>query len=293
MSLRRRVVRTLSNRIVQFFICGAALFLTSPRSADVRSVHITAARIENVRAEAAARGGIRGLDETAQTRDRVVEDEILVREARRLGLDRDDAIVRQRLVQRVLFLAEDVGGASRPPSELELRSFFETRRQQYRVEPRSSFIHVFGTSCDRVRAVQGAVHEFSVSHPAEVPPIGDAFLLRRSVVATMKEIRASYGDGFTAALRQQPPGVWFGPIASPYGCHLVEVLHHETARDASFEDVRGELPLDWLIAKREEAVGAFVKRAFTRYEVDIDGREITALTPIRRTAVHAQSSSED
>jgi hypothetical protein len=45
----------------------------------------------------------------------------LYREALRLGLDVGDPIVRQRLIQKVLFVAEDLGGATRTPREAEPR----------------------------------------------------------------------------------------------------------------------------------------------------------------------------
>jgi hypothetical protein len=43
-----------------------------------------------------------------------VREEMAVREARALGLDRDDAIIRRRLAQKVEFLADDLGSLPEP-----------------------------------------------------------------------------------------------------------------------------------------------------------------------------------
>src|SRR5262249_60712241 len=59
-------------------------------------------------------------DEVREVRTRAVEDEILYREALRLVLDRDDNLVRQRLIQKVPFPAPDLPGASRAPTPAAL-----------------------------------------------------------------------------------------------------------------------------------------------------------------------------
>ena len=42
--------------------------------------------------------------------DSWVREEVMLREALRLNLDRDDTIIRRRLVQKLEFLAEDING---------------------------------------------------------------------------------------------------------------------------------------------------------------------------------------
>ncbi len=54
--------------------------------------------------------------------DDYVHDEVLYREALAMGLDRDDIIVKRRLVQKLGFLTEDVA-TQRPPTERELEQY--------------------------------------------------------------------------------------------------------------------------------------------------------------------------
>ena len=61
--------------------------------------------------------------------DAYVREEVLNREARALGFDRDDSIVRQRLAQRMEFIATaDVD--ARTPTDAELREFFQKNPAQ-------------------------------------------------------------------------------------------------------------------------------------------------------------------
>jgi hypothetical protein len=120
------------SRLTHFLVIGAALFALAPSPARGRSVHIDPGDLAAQRAEERRRLGVSALSdaEARAVEARAVEDEILYREALRLGLDHGDSIVRRRLVQKVLFLAEDLGGASREPREADLRAYFEATRER-------------------------------------------------------------------------------------------------------------------------------------------------------------------
>lgn len=63
-----------------------------------------------------------------------------------MALDKGDPIVRERLIQKLLLLVEDVGGASRPPTDADLRAYFDATRAQWRRPERVHFVHVFATT---------------------------------------------------------------------------------------------------------------------------------------------------
>jgi len=57
--------------------------------------------------------------------------------------------------------------------------------------------------------------------------------------------------------------------------------------------VKASLPLDYLVARREAAVARYLGAAMKRYRVEVDGKRITALPNVKRTAAHTQASLED
>src|SRR4051794_37720555 len=74
--------------------------------------------------------------------DDYVREEVLCREARAMGLDQDDVIVRRRMRQKFEFLADDL--ATRGiPTDQELEAYFQQHSDRFREEPRFSFEHVF------------------------------------------------------------------------------------------------------------------------------------------------------
>ena len=64
-----------------------------------------------------------------------VEEELLAREAKTLGLDQNDTIVRRRLAQKLTFLVDDTSRVAEPSDE-ELRQFYNKNAERFRVEPR-------------------------------------------------------------------------------------------------------------------------------------------------------------
>jgi peptidyl-prolyl cis-trans isomerase C len=59
-----------------------------------------------------------------------IDEEVLAREAVRLGLDRDDVIVRRRLAQKMAFVSDDLAVLTEP-AETDLRAYFDAHRQAY------------------------------------------------------------------------------------------------------------------------------------------------------------------
>jgi peptidyl-prolyl cis-trans isomerase C len=283
------------SRLVQFLVLGGLLFLAAPGAPDDRGVELDSSRLEALGRREAARRGLPAptpslLDEVSA---RAIEDAVLLREARRLGLDQDDAIVRGRLIQKMLFIAEDLGGASRPLGEQDLRAFHAAHRDRYRRPPRLRFVHVYARAPERLEADRAAVLRFDAEHPDAIPPFGEGFPTARRVDASAAELERRWGAGFVAAAQALPLATWSGPIASSYGHHLVKVLARDPGRLASFDEVRDQLRLDVLVARRAEAVARFVSRALSRHQVTVDGRRVTSLRRTGRVAVRAAASAED
>src|SRR5687768_9048610 len=81
----------------------------------------------------------------------LTDEELLAREARALGLDRDDTVVRRRLAQKLTFLVEDTSRIA-DPAEGELRRFHGEHPGRYQTEPRVTFRQVFFSPQRRAQA---------------------------------------------------------------------------------------------------------------------------------------------
>ena len=263
------------NRLFQFFLIGGVIFALAPRAHSSRQIRISQSSLVALQRAEARRLGLSQLSEaqSAAVADRAFEDEVLFREGLRLGFDRNDNIVRQRLIEKTLFLAEDLGGSSRPVTEEELRGHFESHPERWSTRDEISLLHVYFSAKNVGQAHR--IREQLLSSPElpdAPPPVGDAFPLRRQLTANVDELSRTYGSTFAQSVVQVPLGVWSEPIRSKFGWHLVLVTAHSGKHAATFAEVREQVRLDYLRERKQRAIGEYLRQASKRYEITLDGR---------------------
>ena len=289
------MVRLLRSRLFVFAVGGGVLFAVAPANERDSRVSLGGGYLASLHAAQAHRLGVAALsaEGASEVDRRAVEDEVLYREAMRLGLDRDDGLVREHLIQKMLLLAEDLGGASREPTRDEVRAYYDRTRDRWREDERVHLVHVFSTSREGAEWLRGGVREAEALHPGAAPALGDAFARARDVRGTRADFAATYGDAFADAVFALRPGEWSAPVASRFGWHLVEVLQHDPGEVASFDDCFDRVRLDYAIERRHEAVARFLAQAFQRYKVDVDGIPVRRYEPTPRLALRSAPSEED
>jgi peptidyl-prolyl cis-trans isomerase C len=285
----RWLAGVLRSRLFHFAVLGGAIFAAAPRRQDPRTVEVSGAGLAAVERAQAARDGAGGLsaDKKHEVDARTIEDEILYREGVRLGLDRGDPIVRQRVIQKLLLLVEDLGGASRPPTEAELQAFFDGDPTRWRLPPSYHFIHVFASRAD-------ALPQAASLAASGVPTGGEPFPYSREVTGSRQDIARLYGPSFADAVADLVPGASFSePLASSFGWHRVRLVERQPGRVPRFEEVRRSIELDYAMSLRERVVGAYLKKTASEYSITVDGRALTGFVPTRRVAVRSDPSAED
>lgn len=210
----------------------------------------------------------------ALIRDRVQE-EVYSREARALGLDKDDSIIRRRLRQKMEFLTDDVAALAEP-TEAELGDYLQAHAGFFRVQRDFTFSQVYlNPSHHGDHLAQDAAQLLGqlrqAGDNADLSELGDAFLLEHqfhSLPAT--EIGKQFGEKFMASLAEIPPGQWQGPIESGYGVHLVRVTARTEGRVPALAEVHAAVRLEWANARRLEANAKFFQELLKRYVVIIE-----------------------
>lgn len=195
---------------------------------------------------------------------RYVEREALYREARRLGLDRGDLIIRRRLIQKMEFLIDDLA-APAPPTEAELQAWLAAHADRYRRPRRVTIEHVYFSRDRRGEAAEADARR-ALADPegaAGDPYLGGRVLRGR----TESDLARELGGAFAAAVVDLEPGRWHGPIPSAYGLHLVRVTAVEPARAATLDEVRARVEADLREARRAEAAAAARREIVARYRV--------------------------
>ncbi len=74
--------------------------------------------------------------------EEAVREEIYSREAKSMGLDQDDTIIRRRLMTKLEFLSEDTTPIAEP-TDAQLQAYLDAHAADFRVERHYSFTHVY------------------------------------------------------------------------------------------------------------------------------------------------------
>lgn len=243
--------------LVIFLLMGAAVFALDrwrdDEGAGRRVIEVTAQQVAGIEARWRAQFGRPPTgSELAGLLDDAVQEEILYREAQRLGLDRDDAIVRRRLAQKMAFMLEDSGSVE-APSDADIETYHAEHATAYLEPGRTSFAHVFLSHDRREDAARDARVMLQSARDFDGDgwrQLGDPFMLRREYAdRTDQEIAELFGGSFAAAVAEIGVGGWRGPIESALGTHLVSVVRRTEPRAPALDEIRARVGAD-LVAER-------------------------------------------
>jgi hypothetical protein len=275
--------RLLREPLIHFLALGASMFLIAalraiPSDRDPASnrIVVTAGDVQHI-TDGFARTWQRQPTpaELVGLVDEHVRDEVYYREALALGLDRDDAVVRRRLRQKMEFMIEDAV-AGPPPSDTDLQAYLDAHPDHFRREPDVSFRHVYFDRDRRgpraVADAQAILARLARTGPDfETSALGDPLMLPSDLdhVAT-SEVARTFGDEFAAELAAVPVAQWSGPIPSGYGLHVVFVRSRTPGRLPALDEVRDEVARELGAAARKRMVEDAYAARRARYHVVIE-----------------------
>lgn len=266
--------RLLREPLLHFLVTGAALFIGISVTSGLNrpTVRLEARDLEQLAAYwemQTQRPPTR--DELASIIQERVDEELMAREAIRLGLDKDDMIVRRRLAQKMAFASEDIG-AIPAPREADLQAYYDKHRARYATPARLALRHVYFSQDRTGASPQIAAAEALVKLKSGQTVAADPALLPLTYAdIAISDLLRDYGPGFTGTARTAPLAIWVGPVASPYGVHLIQVQSRLASEALPLADVRAEVKEAWMAEQRQIKNRAFRQGLRKRYKVEIAG----------------------
>ena len=273
--------------LVHFLLIGAALFLLfewGGGGGGERRIVITRGQIEHL-AQSFEIVWLRPPTDAELKRlvDDYVREEVAIREAMSMGLDRDDTIIRRRLRQKLEFMVEDSLEAH-PPTDEDLALWLEKHPESFRSEPRISFRQVYvsrdrrGEKADAF--ARGILDDLTpAGADATIPSIealGDPLMLPREVsLSPQSDVSRLFGEDFAAKVLAVEPGRWMGPIESGYGLHLVRVRERVEGGLPALAAVRDLVERELLAARRKAELDATYERMLSEYTVVVEEEATT------------------
>ena len=202
-----------------------------------------------------------------------IRDEILTHEAQRLGLDRDDTVIRRRLRQKLEIITEEAAALAQA-SDAQLQDYLTKHADDFRGESRVAFSQIFldptkrGARIDAdLKSLQEQVQQRATS--TNWQKLGDQLFVLKPDYALSgeREVATIFGADFASALLELKQGEWIGPVRSGYGVHLVKVNQIEAARPVALADVRPVVEREWRNAQRKAGAEAQYQQLRAGYQI--------------------------
>ncbi len=270
-----QLVRLLREPLLHFTAIGGLIFLVFAALDDVDQtppdmIVISPERIDQLAA------GFRSVwtrPPTADELDGLIDDdvreEVYYREALALGLDRNDAIVRRRLRQKMEFFGT-TGANLLQPADGELEAYFAANPQAYRQPPQLAFQQIYLGEAPDPESVSRSLKALRSDPAIDPSAVGERTLLPPQLaLSTPSAVDGVFGQGFFERLADHVPGAWGGPVESGYGAHLVRVVERVPARTPPFEAVQDAVLSDWKEAKANEIRALHYAKLRERFSVEI------------------------
>lgn len=288
------LLRVAREPLVQFLAVALILFSTNrllhgppQRMADDR-IAISAGRVQQIAdSYRLLSGRMPSSTELHALVNDFIDEEIGYREAVAMGLDADDTIVRRRMRQKLEFLAEDAD-ASEAPSQQQLLAHLHSHAAVYRLPERISLRQVLASADERGAKATADAAAFldELRSGADAATLGDASMLPPTLpLTTQQGIAMLFGEEFAARVLEHGGDGWFGPVNSPFGAHLVQIVSREPARDPTPVEIHDKLRSDWIEARRRAKRAEFQASLRGRYQISVDWPEPYASQPAAASVV--------
>ena len=279
--------RFLKEPLLHFLLAGGAIFLVyaliNGEGWHRSRITVTTAKI-NQMTEIFTKTWQRppGSDELKAMIDDYVKEELYVRQALELGLDKDDTVLRRRLRQKMEFLG-NAEAESMAPADAELQAYLASHPERFEVEPQIAVEQLFLSAerhADTIEADSAAMLAMLKAKPdTDISSLGDSTTLPPDLpLSRLSDIAETYGPEISEAARKAPVGQWQGPVRSSYGFHLIRVTGRQPGRIPALAEVRDAVTAEWVQAKRREVEDRRLAEMLKRFEVVIEPAPMAAGT---------------
>ncbi|NOD30376.1 peptidyl-prolyl cis-trans isomerase [Ruegeria atlantica] len=266
-------MRVLKEPLLHFFLIGAAIFvwfhIVAPESESVEDlekitldendVALLSARFEAQWKRPPSDAELKALVDAS------IREEVLVREARQLGLDHGDPLIRTRLSQKMDYLTEAIA-TSIVPNDEDLEVFLQENAERYATPVMVAFNQVFLGEEPGEAEIEKALA--SLRAKQDISDLGGSTLLPASMpLSATRVVESVFGGGFSKSITEVETGQWTGPIRSGYGIHLVEVVAVEPSRTPPLAEIHNTVLRDWRRAMSEDLAQAQYQSLAEKYEI--------------------------
>lgn len=258
-------------RILLFFLLGFVIYfidITMNSEEDTKDIYVSDQELDGLFAAWKSQvGRPPNEQEIFNIVNDFVEEEILYREALRLGLDQNDRIIKRRLAQKISFLKQETN--KEDPTTEQLIVFYETNKDRYIVPPTFSFTHHYFSKSPKAndRALMALADIDSTGGAALAEPF---FLGKNFSEYSLGKIKQAFGPELLEAFNDPVLNKWTGPYPSSFGIHLLYINNKTDEYLPEFQAIETLVRQDFSIEKQDQKLADYIDSVKAEYKVIIN-----------------------
>lgn len=214
-------------------------------------------------------------EEKQKILEEYTNEEVLVREAKRLNIHENDNVIKKRLIQKIKFILKNE--TTDEPSEAALKEFYEAHKDNYAANAKFSFSHVFFAFAQHSEQealkltedfiaktkVKFITNEDALSFSERYP------YYHHYIQRDLAFIQSNFDEAFCQKLTQLSASetAWQGPIKSSLGYHAILFLRKEATEIKSFEQAHDMVKYDCISNSSEATLQSKIKKLREQYKV--------------------------
>ncbi len=199
----------------------------------------------------------------------------LMEQAVALGLDADDAVIRNMLTHNMRLLLARNG--ERNPTDADVEAFYASHGERFASPLRYSGWQVYfsrearsQSALAEARAAKEKIEAAAMS-PEDAAPLGDVSPFGpRFRGQQVHQIEARFGEDFARAVESVPVRQWSDPVTSPFGVHLVYVDVRDEPQVPPLDQIRRRVEAAWMANEREKRLVAAMDELREIYDVVVE-----------------------
>jgi parvulin-like peptidyl-prolyl isomerase len=263
--------RILKEPLIHFLIIGASLFFiyslvnnTAPQ--DNNKVYVSKNQLNKIYdAWVDKTGKSPNKMQKKKLLDEYIQDEILFREAKAKGLDKNDHVIRKHLAKKIKFIFDDSTVLKKATDE-ELKEIYKKEVSLFKTNENISFNQIVFTKDTKNIEIeaQKLLDRLKDSKSSKVSTIG------KKVDLSKESVEKIFSKEFTNRIFNLKLNTWQGPFQTKYGLHLVNIHSIIKNKTPSFEDMKNKLEIKYTKEQLIQANKVFYENLYKKYEIIID-----------------------
>lgn len=249
--------------LLHFVLAAAALFaIGAVLGPGDDLIEVSRAELDYRIMQVEAQEGPLTEEERRLVEEAYIDERVLIREARALGLEADERID-DILVQKMLHI---LSGDVIQPTDAELAAYYEANRERYMQDA--------SVTVDELVLPLGGPFPRQIREGVQPEDLPDsvriAYRLMRDL--TREDISALFGESAARTTLAMESGAWVQAQISPRGEHWLRVRERSGSVVPPLEVVRDVVRADWIAEREQLRLLERVAELRSHYTVEVEGR---------------------